>query len=67
MNINRSHDVDNPFERPQAAHRMTASSPRTSGGGQVTDVPPLDRERREYISEDEENRYAIVLRYNRLA
>ena len=29
------------------------------------DVPQLDRERREYISDDEESHYEIVLRYNR--
>lgn len=44
----------------------------TSGGIKVK-VTPLDkvaqqyRERREYVSDDEESRYSIVLRYNRLA
>jgi hypothetical protein len=30
-------------------------------------IPQQYRERREYISDDEDSRYEIVLRYNRLA
>lgn len=36
MNTNRSHDADNLVRRPQAAHQMAASSPRSGDGGQVS-------------------------------
>lgn len=45
----------------------------TTSGGIKVKVTPLEkvanqyRERREYVSDDEESRYEIVLRYNRLA
>ena len=45
----------------------------TTAGGIKVKVTPLEkvaqqyRERREYVSDDEESRYEIVLRYNRLA
>jgi hypothetical protein len=50
----------------------SSESNTTSGGIKVT-AEPLDkrpqqlRERREYVSDDEESRYEIVLRYNRVA
>lgn len=52
---------------------LPAPSEHITGGGIKVKVTPLEkiehqyRERREYISDDEDSRYEIVLRYNRLA
>ncbi len=52
---------------------LPAPSEHITGGGIRVKVTPLEkitqqyRERREYISDDEDSRYEIVLRYNRLA
>jgi hypothetical protein len=51
---------------------LPAPSEHITGGGIKVKVTPLDkiehqyRERREYISDDEDSRYEIVFRYNRL-
>lgn len=52
---------------------LPAPSEHITGGGIKVKVTPLEkithqyRERREYISDDEDSRYEIVFRYNRLA
>ena len=54
---------------PAALAHRACHPPRHQGEGDSSreDFTEKYREKREYISDDEESRYEIVLRYNRLA